>query len=166
MGRRAIAVRVAIAAIAIAVCWAAYATLRSRYGLTSQAQAHAGSTALASAKRYDQELRRLVLGVWHDHYKSERTMTLKEDGTGTMLVKLSGVSAALMAPRLWFDLQWSLENAHLIEHSLGGEPATAVQMILKMMGDRVDQPILELTADQLLLLDQDGKTKYDWRRRP
>jgi hypothetical protein len=35
-----------------------------------------------------------------------------------------------------------------------------------MMGDRVDQPILELTADQLLLLDQDGKTKYDWRRRP
>jgi hypothetical protein len=93
-------------------------------------------------------------------------MTLKEDGTGTMLVELSGVSATLVAPRLRFDMQWSLENARLLQHSVGGEPATAVQMILKMMGDRVDQPILELTPDRLLLLDKDAKTKYDWRRRP
>jgi hypothetical protein len=37
-------------------------------------------------------------------------------------------------------------------------------MILKTMGDTVDEEILELTEDRLLLLDQDGKTKYDWRR--
>jgi len=28
----------------------------------------------------------------------------------------------------------------------------------------VDEAILELTQDRLLLLDKDGKTKYDWRR--
>jgi hypothetical protein len=39
-----------------------------------------------------------------------------------------------------------------------------VQAILKMMGDRVDELILELTQDHLLLLDKDGKTNYDWRR--
>jgi hypothetical protein len=37
-------------------------------------------------------------------------------------------------------------------------------MILKTMGDRVDEPILELSEDRLLLVDQDGKTRYDWRR--
>jgi len=31
-------------------------------------------------------------------------------------------------------------------------------------GDHVDEPNLELTEDRLLLLDKDGKTKYDWRR--
>jgi hypothetical protein len=34
-----------------------------------------------------------------------------------------------------------------------------------MMGDRVDEPILELTEDRLVLLDKDGKTKYNWRRK-
>jgi hypothetical protein len=33
-----------------------------------------------------------------------------------------------------------------------------------MMGDRVDEPILELSGQRLLLLDADGKTRYDWRR--
>jgi hypothetical protein len=33
-----------------------------------------------------------------------------------------------------------------------------------MMGDRVDEPILELTQDRLLLLDENGKRKYDWQR--
>ena len=37
-------------------------------------------------------------------------------------------------------------------------------MILSTMGDHVDEPILELTEDHLLLLDKDGKTKYDWKR--
>lgn len=91
-------------------------------------------------------------------------MTLKEDGTGTMVVELSGWRAALSAPRLQFGMVWSIENGHLKKRTVGGEPATQVQMILKTMGDRVDEPILELTEDRLLLLDQDGKTKYDWQR--
>jgi len=33
-----------------------------------------------------------------------------------------------------------------------------------LLGDQVDEPILELTEHRLLLLDRDGKTKYDWRR--
>jgi hypothetical protein len=37
-------------------------------------------------------------------------------------------------------------------------------MILKTMGDRVDEPILELTEERLLLLDSDGKKMYDWQR--
>jgi hypothetical protein len=55
-------------------------------------------------------------------------------------------------------------TGHLKKQTIGGEPAGKVQAILKIMGDRVDEPILELTQDRLLLLDKDGKTKYDWRR--
>ncbi len=112
----------------------------------------------------DAHSRRMILGTWTDEYQGKRTMTLNDDGTGTMIVELSGWRAALSAPRLTFHLKWSVANDRLKEQAIGGEPAAQVQMILKTMGDHVDQPILELTDDRLLLLDGDGKTKYDWRR--
>jgi hypothetical protein len=112
----------------------------------------------------DKRLRRLVVGTWEDDYQGKRTMTLKQDGTGTMVVDLDGVKAALFASRLTFNMKWSVEKGRLKKRTIGGTPTGRVQMILKMMGDRVDEPILELTEKRLLLLDKDGKTKYDWRR--
>jgi hypothetical protein len=91
-------------------------------------------------------------------------MTLQEDGTGKMVVELDGLKAKLFAPRLEFEMVWAVEKGRLKKRTLQGEPAVTVQLILKTMGDRVDEPILELTQDRLLLLDKDGKTKYDWRR--
>jgi hypothetical protein len=112
----------------------------------------------------DEQRRRMVLGVWEDDYQGHRTMTLLEDGTGTMVVELSGWRAAMSAARLRFDMEWSVESGRLKKRTVGGEPAAQVQMILKTMGDRVDEPIVELTPDRLVLLDADGKTKYHWRR--
>jgi hypothetical protein len=112
----------------------------------------------------DAPLRRLVVGTWEDHYQGKRTMMLKPDGTGTMLVELSGISAILFAERLRFDMVWSLEQGRLKKQTLGGEPADKVELILKTMGDRVDERILELTDQRLLLLDGNGKTQYDWKR--
>ena len=91
-------------------------------------------------------------------------MTLREDGTGTMLVELNGLTATLFADRLRFEMRWSVGGGRLQKQTVGGEPAEKVQLILTMMGDRVDEPILELNAQRLLLLDKDGKTKYDWAR--
>ncbi len=112
----------------------------------------------------DARQRNLVVGTWKDEYQGKRTMTLNEDGTGTMIVELSGWRAALSASRLKFNMKWSLKDGRLKEQTISGEPETQVKMILSTMGDHVDEPILELTEDRLLLLDGDGKTKYDWRR--
>jgi hypothetical protein len=113
----------------------------------------------------DERYRQLVVGTWEDDYQGKRTMTLEEDGTGTMIVELSGMKATLFAARLQFDMVWSLEDGRLKKRTIGGQPEGRVNMILKMMGDRVDEPILELTQDRLLLQDKDGQTKYDWRRK-
>jgi hypothetical protein len=91
-------------------------------------------------------------------------MTVRPDGTATMIVQLRGWKAALYATRLRFEMTWSIEQGRLKKHTTGGEPPGKVKTILRMMGDRVDERILELTADRLLLLDQDGKRQYDWRR--
>lgn len=113
----------------------------------------------------DERYRKLVVGTWEDDYQGKRTMTLKDDGTGTMIVELSGFKATLFAKRLQFDMVWSLADGRLKKRTTGGQPEGAVNLILKMMGDSVDEPILELTENRLLLLDKDGETKYDWRRK-
>jgi hypothetical protein len=118
-----------------------------------------------SVPRSDEELRAKVVGTWQDEYQGKRTMTLRSDGTGDMVVELSGLKAALVAPRLTFQMEWSIAQGRLKKRSLGGEPAVQVNMILKTLGDTVEEEILEVTEDRLLLLDPDGKTQYDWRRK-
>jgi hypothetical protein len=109
-------------------------------------------------------LRRKLLGTWQDHYKGKRTMTLNAGGTGTMLVELTGLQATLFAPKLRFDMTWALVDKTLTKKTTGGEPADKVNLILNTMGNTASDTILELTADRLLLLDADGKTRYDWQR--
>ena len=111
----------------------------------------------------DPQLRRLALGVWTDNYRGKRTMTIRPNGTATMIVELKGLDA-IAGSRMRFEMRWSIENGRLKKQTVGGEPAGRVRMILKLMGDRVDEPILELTDTRLLLLDGDGKTTYDWQR--
>jgi hypothetical protein len=112
----------------------------------------------------DAEFRRRVVGVWEDEYQGHRTMTVRADGTATMVVELHGWKATLYASKLVFEMTWSLEHGRLKKHTAKGEPAGRVKAILKLMGDRVDERILELTSERLLLLDQDGKRQYDWHR--
>ena len=112
----------------------------------------------------DAGYRARVVGVWEDQYQGKRTMTLNDDGTGTMLVELSGWRAALSAPRLKFNMKWSVQEGRLKKQTISGEPEAQVKMILNTMGDHVDEPILELTESRLVLLDKDGTTKYEWKR--
>ncbi len=112
----------------------------------------------------DTTYRERVLGTWEDHYQGHRIMTVRADGSATMIVELHGWKAHLYASRLQFEMTWSIQNGRMQKRTTGGDPPGKVKTILKLMGDRVDERILELTSDRLLLLDQDGKRQYDWRR--
>lgn len=132
--------------------------------IESGSSATGSPDATDNAQDNDARYRTLVVGTWEDDYQGKRTMNLRADGTGTMVVEPRGMAATLFAARLQFDMEWSLEDGRLKKRTIGGTPQARVNMILRMMGDHVDQPILELTEERLLLLDQDGTTRYDWRR--
>lgn len=142
-----------------------YRKLGILFGVLTATGAVCAGAAGAEPSR-DEHLRRQVIGTWQDEYQGRRTKTLEEDGTGTMVVELDGMRARLFARRLTFEMVWSIENGRLKKRTVRGQPIVQVQMILRSMGDRVEERILELTDDRLLLLDQDGKTRYDWRRKP
>ena len=111
-----------------------------------------------------QDHRTLVVGTWEDDYQGHRTLTVRADGTATMVVELDGVAATLYAKRMTFNEEWDIKNGQFILKVVGGEPEGRVNLIITTMGDVAEQKILELTADRMLLLDSDGVTEYDWRR--
>ena len=112
----------------------------------------------------DAELRQGVVGTWEDDYAGHRTMTVRSDGTATMVVRLSGLKALFYASELQFEMLWSIDHGRMKKRTTCGRPAGKVKLILKTLGDETEEQILELTADRLRLLDRDGKRQYDWRR--
>ncbi|HEY3965311.1 MAG TPA: hypothetical protein VGM05_12220 [Planctomycetaceae bacterium] len=105
-----------------------------------------------------------IAGEWEDDYQGKRHLNVAGNGTGTMVVDLDGIGKKLFAARLSFDMEWSLADGYVTMKTLGGEPKSKVQVVLKLYGNEARYKIIELTADRMLLLDGDGKTQYDWRR--
>ena len=124
------------------------------------------STKIPSTKilSRDERFRRAAIGTWRDFYRGKRTMTLREDGTATMVVELSGLKARLFTPRLELDIVWSIEDGRMKRRTVGGTPADKIEFVNRRAGRQVAEPILELTEDRLRLLDKNGTTRYDWRR--
>jgi hypothetical protein len=121
-------------------------------------------TAVAGPTDRDRSLHQLAVGTWEDEYQGKRTMTLRADGSAVMVVELQGLKASLFASRLVFEMTWAVRQGRLIKETLRGEPADKVALILKIMGNRVEEEILQITDGRLKLLDEDGKTVYDWNR--
>jgi len=112
----------------------------------------------------DDRSRKAILGDWQDEYHGKRHLTVRDDGTGTMLVEPDGIGKRLFAAELKFELEWTVSDGHVTLTMIRGEPKSKVQLILKLYGQEAEYKILELTDERMLLLDADGKTRYDWRR--
>jgi len=155
-----VAVLIGLAALLLAVGPAFSSNRNGRDG--SVTLAVGGSASKETSE--DEQLRQAAIGVWQDFHHGKRTMTLREDGTATMVVKLTGMKARLFTPRLQLDIVWSVEDGRMKRRTVGGTPADKVAFVNQRAGKQVAEPILELTDDHLRLLDRDGKTEYDWRR--
>ncbi len=123
------------------------------------------SSADESGTKYsDERCRQTILGEWYDEYRGKRHLTIREDGKGTMAVEPDGIGKRLFAAQLTFDIEWTVADGHVTMKMLGGEPKAKVQLILKLHGQEAKFKVLQMTDGQMLLLDADGTTRYDWRR--
>jgi hypothetical protein len=117
-----------------------------------------------TAHDHDERFRIVILGDWEDEYHGKRHLTVRYDGTGTMLVEPDGIGKRLFAAELKFELEWTVSDGRVTLTMIRGEPKSKVQLILKLYGQEAEYKILEMTDERMLLLDPDGKTRYDWRR--
>lgn len=112
----------------------------------------------------DETLSKQMLGTWEDDYEGHRILTLRPDGSGTMVVELKGFAATLFASKLTFQEQWSVENGRVTMKATGGEPAGKVRFVLSIHGDSSTQRIVEVTDDQMILIEEPSGTRFEWRR--
>lgn len=139
-------------------------SVRSTTGSTSGNTAAASTGAASAASDRDAALRAKLLGTWRDFHHGQRTMTVRDDGTATMVCQFSGMKARLFTPRLQLEMTWSVENGRMLRRTTGGSPKSKVDFVNSYYGDRVSEPILDVSDTQLLLQDQDGSQRYRWRR--
>jgi len=107
----------------------------------------------------------LATGNWDGFYQGKRTLELRSDLTGTMVSEPEGLAATLLAAKLTFHITWKLEGDQVVFETTRGEPASKVDLITRMYGKQRKHKLLKLADDEMLLLDEDGKTEYRWTRR-
>lgn len=125
---------------------------------------HESKASGDSAAGAPESLEQRVAGEWEDHYQGYRRLIVREDGTATMIVEPTGIGRKLFAERLQFDIEWTCSEDRIVMTTTGGEPKSKTQLVMKLYGTRAEYRLLKLDDQQLLLLDADGKTQYDWRR--
>jgi len=137
-------------------------TLTSHESAAPTAASKEGSSE-STADREDRQ-RQLVVGRWQDDYRGKRYLTIRNDGTATMVVEPDGIGKKLFAERLSFEIEWTFSDGRIVMTMTSGEPKSKTSLVMKLYGSRAEYSLLNLDDQQLLLLDGDGATRYDWRR--
>lgn len=109
-------------------------------------------------------MEKALVGEWTGYYQGDRELTVTADGEGKMVARPEGLAATLLAAELTFKIRWTLIGDKLEFETVGGEPLDKVNIVVKMYGQRRSHKILDLQPDTMVLLDEDGVTKYSWNR--
>lgn len=115
---------------------------------------------IARARSVERQLE----GKWAGFYQGQRRLTVRSDGTCTMTAEPEGLAATLLAAKLTFEIRWKMNGEHMEFETVGGEPLDKVNVVLQMYGKKRSHKILKLQPGELVLLDEDGVTRYEWRR--
>ena len=161
---RAILVRVlATGAMLGLAFWAALRFSSPEMAPAAMPRSTMAATASATGPQTSQ-VHKLMVGTWQDDYQGQRTLTVRPDGTATMTVVFDGWKARMFTPRLRIETTWTVEDGRFRRQTIGGEPADKVEFVKRRVGDRASDKIVKVTADRMVLIDQDGETRYNWRR--
>ena len=126
---------------------------------TDEAANMAGSQSSSEGR-----IQELILGTWEDDYQGKRTLTVRPNGTATMIVEFGGWKARMFTPQLRIETTWTIDEGRFNRQTVGGEPADKVEFVKRRVGDRASDLIVKVTGDRMVLIDQDGETRYNWRR--
>jgi len=105
-----------------------------------------------------------VLGIWEQFNQGRRVLTVREDGTATMKVKLEGAWSYVVGENLEFEINWNIEGSRLLFHTTGGKPEGSLKLITSMYGTERNHQIEKLTDDEMILVDEKDKSRDHWKR--
>ena len=105
-----------------------------------------------------------LVGCWRDGFCGQRTLTLKADGSATMLLELDFAGRLLYGKTLEFDMRWSLNESILSFEILTGHPVDAARSAIKLWGEAFEYRIELVDHERLHGWTSDDATLYKLRR--
>ena len=105
-----------------------------------------------------------LAGCWKDSFCGQRTLTLKSDGSATMLLELDFAGRLLYGKTLEFDMRWSLEGSILSFEILTGRPVDAARSAIKLWGEAFEYRLELVDHERLHGWASDDSILYKLRR--
>ena len=133
---------------------------------TDTSRDRSARTKSSIAAKSQTEIEQAVAGEWSGFYQGQRRLIVRAGGRATMVVEPEGLATVLLASKVTFEVRWAIKGDQFEFETVGGEPLDSVDVVVKMYGKRRSHKILDLQADKIVLLDEDGVTEYVWTRVP
>ena len=108
--------------------------------------------------------RQQLVGCWRDGFCGQRTLTLKADGSATMLLEFDFAGRLLYGKTLEFDMRWSLNESILSFEILSGRPVDAARSATKLWGEAFEYRLELADGENLHGWTSDDATLYKLRR--
>lgn len=118
----------------------------------------------AAAVPEESSARKMIVGVWEQFNKGKRLLTVLDDGTATMDVSLEGAWATIVGQKLEFRIEWEIQGERLLFKMTGGKPAGSLKLLSSIYGNERNHRIETLSNDQLILIDENDKSRDIWKR--
>ncbi|QDT42397.1 hypothetical protein Pan241w_24810 [Gimesia alba] len=112
----------------------------------------------------DEILAKLV-GKWEQtKSSSKQILTIKENGTATMLIEPQGLWTAVLGKQVTIDIEWSLNAATLTLRAVGGKPENKLDYIKQLWGSEFVREINSIEDKMFTLRDDKGDVSQKWIR--
>lgn len=106
---------------------------------------------------------KLLAGTWTRESYGNRRLTIREDGTASMVIKPSTVYALVFGDRIDIEVKWELQDGYVDYKVTSATPAEKFEMAKKAWGDHWHEKINKLDENTLILLGEEGD-EYEWTR--
>ena len=106
---------------------------------------------------------KLLAGTWTRESYGNRRLTIREDGTASMVIKPSTVYALVFGDRIDIEVKWELQDGYVDYKVTSATPAEKFEMAKKTWGDHWHEKINKLDEETLILLGEEGD-EYEWTR--
>lgn len=113
-----------------------------------------------------EQIQQTVVGHWTSDYYGSRYLTIRSDGTATVLFQANTLARMFVGHRLKIDYTWyyDVSLGQVVFTVTGGAPQQGIEYVVKLWGNQQRQNVLSVCRSQLHLRDLDGKTEHVWKQ--
>ena len=112
----------------------------------------------------DTECSQMSVGTWTSESDGERILTIRGDGTATMIYRPSQLKQLILGEKVTIEIAWKIEDHTVIFNSISGAPDTSFKTITALYGRKMERKLLQISATAFTVQDLEDNHETEWER--